>query len=228
MLRPTIILRAFARASSTAKAASPAAATVTTTAPHHPDGLPRWPTLTSSSGLLRCADWFGTGVFAVSGSITAASAGMDLFGAVAVGSITALGGGTIRDALFLNKKPFWVDEWEYLLMAGGVAGLTFFLWPSLEGGGDNNAIKTADGGEGDALLYGDAIGVAAFAVIGAQNGIRALCHPAVSALCGVSTATFGGATRDVLCKRDVRILHSEKVQRCEWKLHSKLHNRQHY
>ena len=153
---------------------------------------------------------------------------MDLFGAVAVGSITALGGGTIRDALFLNKKPFWVDEWEYLLMAGGVAGLTFFLWPSLEGGGDNNAIKTADGGEGDALLYGDAIGVAAFAVIGAQNGIRALCHPAVSALCGVSTATFGGATRDVLCKRDVSILHSEKVQRCEWKLHSKLHNRQHY
>eukprot|EP00947_MAST-08B_sp_MAST-8B-sp1_P002906 g2906.t1 len=146
-------------------------------------------------------------VFAVSGSLTAAGTGMDALGAVMVGSITALGGGTIRDGLFLGKQPFWVEEWEYLLIAIASSLATFCLWPTLPSG---NAVKAADGGEGKALLVGDGIGVAAFCVIGAQNGIRAGCPALVSALCGVSTATFGGATRDVLTKQPVRIMHSEK------------------
>lgn len=54
-------------------------------------------------------------------------------------------------------------------MASGAAALTFALWPSLPEG---NAIKTVGGGEGVALGALDTMGVAAFAVIGAMNGVR--------------------------------------------------------
>ena len=40
----------------------------------------------------------------------------------------------------------------------------------------------------------DSIGLAAFAIIGAQNGIRAGTSMVVSAICGMTTSTFGGLT----------------------------------
>ena len=55
--------------------------------------------------------------------------------------------------------------------------------------------------------WGDAIGVGAFAVIGAMNGIRSAAPAIVSGMCGMMTSTFGGATRDTLLNRPVRILH---------------------
>ena len=56
--------------------------------------------------------------------------------------------------------------------------------------------------------YLDALGVGAFCVIGAQNGIRAGVPCAAAVACGMFTATFGGVVRDVLLDRPVRILHS--------------------
>ena len=48
---------------------------------------------------MRFCDYFGTWVFAISGTLTAATSGLDLLGCVVVGSITALGGGTARDMI---------------------------------------------------------------------------------------------------------------------------------
>lgn len=45
------------------------------------DSMPRYPSA-SSSGLLRLADYVGTGAFAMSGAITASTVGMDLFGTI--------------------------------------------------------------------------------------------------------------------------------------------------
>jgi hypothetical protein len=59
---------------------------------------------------------------------------MDLMGATLVGSITAVGGGTLRDALVLNKKPFWTDEPEYIVMAAAAAAAAFVAWPTLKPG----------------------------------------------------------------------------------------------
>ncbi|KAF0693148.1 hypothetical protein As57867_015789, partial [Aphanomyces stellatus] len=156
-------------------------------------------------------DWFGTVVFAVSGSVTATTAGCDLLGCTLVGTITAVGGGTLHDALVLGKQPFWVDECEYLVLSAAAAAVAFYAWGELEPGQDILApgvtLKAADGGEGTLMDWGDAIGVGAFAVIGAMNGIRAQCPIFVSAMCGMMTATFGGLTRDTLLHRPVRILH---------------------
>ncbi|KDO25444.1 hypothetical protein SPRG_09386 [Saprolegnia parasitica CBS 223.65] len=177
------------------------------------EGLPRWPGLRTPTGFLRSLDWFGTIVFATSGSLTAAMCGADLLGSIIIGTITAVGGGTLRDALVLNKQPFWVEEWEYLVMSALAATTAFYFWGDMRPGqeivpGSGLTLKSADGGEGTAMEWGDAVGVGAFAVIGAMNGIRASSPMLVSALCGMMTSTFGGLTRDTLLGRPVRILHS--------------------
>lgn len=62
------------------------------------NGYNRHPQL-SVPGFMRFCDYFGTWVFAISGTLTAATSGLDLLGCVVVGSITALGGGTARDMI---------------------------------------------------------------------------------------------------------------------------------
>jgi uncharacterized membrane protein YeiH len=34
---------------------------------------------------------------------------MDVFGCMVIGTITAVGGGTIRDVIVLHRRPFWSD-----------------------------------------------------------------------------------------------------------------------
>lgn len=163
------------------------------------DSMTRWPSFYSAGGVLRALDWVGTVSFAHSGTILAATSGMDFLGTAVVGTITAVGGGTIRDAIFLCRQPFWTSEIEYLMLCFATASITFFAWPYF---------RDSIPDDHSALFIGDTLGIGAFCVIGAQNGIRAGMPAFVSLICGVATATFGGAVRDVLCKRDVRILHS--------------------
>lgn len=167
----------------------------------NPDGLTRYPSLTSPNGVLRLMDWIGTLSFASSGAITAGYYGMDMLGCVVVGTITSVGGGTIRDLLLGNVPVFWMIEWEYILMCIGASGLTFLFWDQVK---DDEATKE----DGWLLFWTDTIGVGAFCVIGAQNGIRRGMPALISILCGMFTATFGGMVRDVLCRRQPRILHS--------------------
>lgn len=165
--------------------------------PH--DSLPRYPTA-SALGALRLSDYIGTASFAYSGSLLAAGCGMDVLGSTLVGTVTAVGGGTIRDAVILNKRPFWTDETEYLYICVATGCATFLAYSGSAPGVDRE--------EGALEFLTDTLGVGAFCVIGAMNGARAGVPGVVCAACGMATATFGGVVRDVLCKRDVRILHS--------------------
>lgn len=61
---------------------------------------------------------------------------------------------------------------------------------------------------GLALTWSDHLGVGAFAVIGAMNALRLGLPQPIPILCGIMTATFGGACRDLLTNRPVRIFHS--------------------
>ena len=179
---PSTSARAVPRAPSArgfAAEASEAAATP------HPDGMPRFPE-PSVAGALRLADYVGTSSFAMTGSLLAASSGMDAFGCAAVGTITAVGGGTVRDILLgRGRRAFWMEEQEYLWIATGTALATFFGW--------EEAKKRFGFADDDYWIEaGDALGVGAFCVIGAQNGIRAGVPMIAQMLCGVMTATFGG------------------------------------
>ena len=201
--RQTPVAAKRAAQAAAAVAASPARArgATVTPPPSVVDGMPRFPEA-SVPGALRAADYFGTAVFAMTGTLAAATRGMDLLGSVVVGTITAVGGGTVRDLLLgAGRRAFWMEEIEYLWICVVTSGATFLAWPRLQ--------RWLGVTENDAWVdWGDAIGVGAFCVIGAQNGIRAGVPCAAAVACGMFTATFGGVIRDVLVERPVRILHS--------------------
>eukprot|EP00903_Cladosiphon_okamuranus_P006792 g6620.t1 len=164
------------------------------------DGLTRYPTLRSPQGVLRGLDYLGTTVFAISGTITAGQVGMDLLGCIIVGTITATGGGTVRDVLLGNTPVFWMQETEYLWMCLATTVGIFFLWSYLAERGVRDDMAL--------LNWVDAMGVGAFCCIGAQAGVRKGLSNIVCIACGMLTSTFGGVIRDVLCSRPPRILFS--------------------
>jgi len=130
-------------------------------------------------------DWFGVIVFAITGALVASRKQMDLIGFTLLGTATGIGGGTLRD-IFLGVSPvFWVREPTYLVTCVLVSCLVFF---------------TADIPQSRYrfLLWLDAVGLAVFAVTGAEKALLAGAGPIVAIAMGVITATFGGIVRDVL------------------------------
>lgn len=135
--------------------------------------------------LVQVLDLLGIGVFAVSGALAAGRKRLDLLGVFVLASVTAIGGGTIRD-LLLNRQPiFWLTDATFLIVIIGAVAMTFAYvkWrrPPLA-----------------SLLVADAFGLALFAIAGAQIAEREGL-PAVSVIIlGTITAVAGGVIRDVL------------------------------
>src|SRR3954452_18149060 len=77
--------------------------------------------------LLLALDLTGTFAFAVNGALTAVRAArLDIVGVVALGMITALGGGIIRDVLIHRLPPATFSDWRYLAVAAA-GGLIAFV-----------------------------------------------------------------------------------------------------
>ena len=141
---------------------------------------------------LVALDYLGTASFAASGCLVAGQAGMDTLGCCFVGTITALGGGTVRDVLLGRLPVFWFTQTSFLALSIGAALATFFASEPLEEAGLLRA---------DALFIGDTLGLGAFAVVGAQAALSVGMPLPVASVCGMLTATCGGLVRDVLCTR---------------------------
>ncbi|KAH8055559.1 hypothetical protein JL720_14302 [Aureococcus anophagefferens] len=77
------------------------------------------------------ANYVGDASFGVTGTVAAGAAGLDAFGCVVVGFITALGGGTCRDVLLGRLPIFWLVAWDEALLCVAVCAATFFAWPPL-------------------------------------------------------------------------------------------------
>ncbi len=152
--------------------------------------------LTDAGALIRWLDLFGVAVFAASGALTASRKQMDVVGFVLIAAVTGIGGGSIRDLLLGRVPVFWIAEPLYLVLCIGVAVVVFFTAPFLE-----SRFRI--------LLWADAIGLAAFSVIGAATALQAGAPAGVAILMGVITATFGGLIRDVLSREVPLILHRE-------------------
>ena len=131
-------------------------------------------------------DLLGTAVFAVSGALAAGRKQLDLLGVLVLALVTAVGGGTLRDLLLGRHPIFWLAEPRYVLAIGGAALLTVAWtrrWRAPE----------------SALLVADALGLGAYAIVGAQIVERSGLPPASGILLGAVTGSAGGAIRDVLC-----------------------------
>jgi uncharacterized membrane protein YeiH len=135
--------------------------------------------------ILYVLDLVGVAVFAVSGALAAGRRGLDLLGVMVIAAMTAVGGGTLRD-LLLNRHPvFWVTDAKYLIVIVVAALLTVLYVRVLPV-------------PADALLVADALGLALFAMSGAQIAEAAGRPAIIVVLMGTMTGVAGGVLRDVL------------------------------
>ena len=128
-------------------------------------------------------DYVGIAVFAVSGALLAAEKKQTLVTFIFFAVITGVGGGTMRD-LLIGAPVFWMHTNATLLICIGAALGVWFL--------SRKAIAER------ALLWFDAIGLAAYATYGAAKALRYGVAPVPAFAMGVMTACVGGIIRDVL------------------------------
>jgi len=148
----------------------------------------------SLSSALLWFDYLGLAVFAATGALAAARSRHDVVTFVAFAILTGIGGGTLRD-LLIGAPVFWVHSGHYLLVCVGVALAVWIVgerpWRS------------------SALNWLDAVGLAAYAALGAAKGLSYDVTPPVAVTMGVLTATFGGILRDVLAGEPSVLLKRE-------------------
>ena len=145
--------------------------------------------------LLYCFDLFGTCVFAISGALAAGQKRMDIFGAVVLGTVTAVGGGSLRDILS-NQNVFWIINPTYLYITIIVSMITYF-----------SARKFSI--PKSVLLVSDAIGLAVFTVIGVSKALNFSSSFCVVIIMGIMTGVVGGMIRDILSTKIPLVLRKE-------------------
>ena len=134
--------------------------------------------------LLRLIDILGTISFAVSGVFAAMQKKLDLFGILVIASVTAVGGGTLRDMLLGDLPVSWMRNLVYpiLIVVATVVTILF---------------KKVVGNFQTTLLVFDSLGLGFFTVIGLQKGIAFDLHPGICIALGTITGCFGGVIRDI-------------------------------
>jgi len=140
-------------------------------------------------------DYAGVAVFAATGALAASRKQLDVIGFLFLASFTGIGGGTVRDVI-LGLPVFWVINPAYVLVCAAVAVLVFFTAHLVE-----SRYKL--------LLWLDALGMSAYAAIGAAKGLEATGSPTVAIIMGMLTATFGGILRDLLAGEPSVLLKPE-------------------
>ena len=151
--------------------------------------------------LLSILGTVGLVVFALSGALVAARKRMDPFGFSLLATVTAIGGGTLRDAL-LSHPVYWVADPTSLVLSFMTGAVTFLLGWKID-----DFIPMLE--RWRALLWADALGLAIFAVTGADIARAAGAHWFTAIALGTLTASFGGVIRDVLAGEPPMVLHGE-------------------
>ena len=139
-------------------------------------------------------DLAGVAVFALSGALVAAEKRLTLVTFIFFAVITGVGGGTARD-LLIGAPVFWIHENATLLICL-VAAFAVWLLP-------------ARSWTGKALVWCDAVGLAAYAAYGASKGLTFGIAPLPAIGMGVLTACLGGIIRDVLAGQPSILIRAE-------------------
>ena len=134
---------------------------------------------------LRILEMLGVAVFAISGALAAGRKSLDLVGVVVTATVTAIGGGTLRDVLLDRHPVFWIADTAnlWVIFAAAVGTVIYTRrWPPPE----------------RSLAVADALGLALFTVTGAQIAQGAGMEGVVVVIMGTLTGVAGGVIRDVL------------------------------
>jgi uncharacterized membrane protein YeiH len=137
---------------------------------------------------LLAFDLIGCGVFAVSGAIIAYQQKMDGIGVVVLATVTAIGGGTLRD-LLLGIPVFWLNQPSYIYVVVFTC-LIAILWI-------NKTNRLPD----KSLEFADAVGLSLFVVMGTEKALGYGVAPITAVIMGMMTGCFGGVLRDVMANQ---------------------------
>ena len=150
--------------------------------------------LTDPQQVLVALDFAGVAVFAATGALAAAREKHDLVTFAFFAAITGVGGGTLRD-LLIGQPVFWVEDWRYIAVCLLAAVAIWMI------------------GRRDwrfrALLWLDAVGLAAYGVMGAAKAEAVGMAPLICIVMGALTACFGGIVRDLLAGQPSILLRRE-------------------
>ena len=125
--------------------------------------------------------------FAITGVLAIYTPNVDLFGAIVLGVITALGGGTIRDVI-MDVPIFWIKTPMYVWVSTIASLVAFYTARFLS----HSQIF-------DFIVYMDGLGAAMFGIQGARKAWNKFPNNYTFAIImGVIAAIGGGLVRDVL------------------------------
>lgn len=147
-----------------------------------------------SASLLSHLDLVGTAVFATSGALVAARARRTPLTFAFFAVITGIGGNTVSE-LLMGAPVLWVHHPASIVVCLAVASVTWITplawWPDR------------------AIDWFDAIGIAAYGVMGAANALAYDIAPLAAGIMGIFTACLGGVLRDVLGGQPSMIIRTE-------------------
>jgi len=146
---------------------------------------------------LQLMDYLGVAVFAVSGVLAAGRKHLDWFGVLVIATVTAIGGGTLRD-LLIDRPVFWLTGTGYLwvILAATLATML--------------AVRVREIPL-RALLIADALGLALFAISGARIAEAAGFGGIIAVILGTMTGVAGGVLRDILLAEIPLLLRNREI-----------------
>jgi len=134
---------------------------------------------------------------AMTAALAAGRRSMDWIGVCLLGSIAALGGGSVRDMLLGHYPLVWVKEPWLLLLTAGAAACAIALARII------HRLRIA-------FLVLDAIGLVVFTIAGCEVALQMNQTLLIVIIAGMITGCAGGVLRDVLCN-DVPLLFRSEL-----------------
>ncbi len=135
-------------------------------------------------------DLGATFAFALTGALAAIKRHYDIVGVLALALVSGIGGGLIRDGIFIQQSLtplLTTPDYLYTVAAAVVASLFF--------GQHVHRFHRL-------IAWVDALGLGAYAAFGVQKALTAGLPPSAAVLIGVINAIGGGLLRDVLTREE--------------------------
>ena len=141
------------------------------------------------------ADIIGIAAFTISGMLTGVRHQLDILGIAIVATLTALGGGILRDGL-IGKIPFAFSEYYPSLTVLFILTLSIVL----------RLYRKEEIERKLLFVLSDTLGLVAFSITGALLGIAKELNIFGVIILGFLTAVGGGIIRDILLNRVPAVL----------------------
>ncbi|MEO3416761.1 trimeric intracellular cation channel family protein [Roseovarius sp. CAU 1744] len=133
-------------------------------------------------------DYAAVLIFALTGALVASRAQLDIVGFAFMASITAVGGGTVRDVLLDRNPVFWIGNPTYIFIALGAAVFIYFTAHLVE-----SRYRW--------LVWLDSFALAVAVPAGMAAAMMTLQPGPVLVMMGVTTGCLGGLLRDVVANQ---------------------------